>query len=131
MLNEEPIFPGEIIVARKNAMDITNTKIDDLALGIVSKLPRFMNVSFNGLRRNATYAMNELWDILNTVLDEDTHQDIDVDLKQKIIEKFNQAAMYVDSFNCLYDDSVEGDMDNLSDLSISRLEDLEENEEDE
>lgn len=90
-----------------------------------------MNVSFNGLRRNATYAMNELWDILNTVLDEDTHQDIDVDLKQKIIEKFNQAAMYVDSFNCLYDDSVEGDMDNLSDLSISRLEDLEENEEDE
>lgn len=41
MLNEEPIFPGEIIVARKNAMDITNTKIDDMALGIVAGLPKF------------------------------------------------------------------------------------------
>lgn len=41
MLDEEPMFPGEIIVARKNAMNITNTKIDDLALGIVSKLPKF------------------------------------------------------------------------------------------
>lgn len=90
-----------------------------------------MNVSFNGLRKNATYAMNQLWDILNIVLDEDTHQDIDVDLKKEIIKKFNDAAMLVDTFNCLYDDRVEGDMDNLSDLSISRLEDLEENEEDE
>lgn len=87
-----------------------------------------MNVSFNGLRKNATYAMNQLWDILNTVLDEDTHQDIDVDLKKEIIKKFNDAAMFVDTFNCLYDDSVEGDMDNLSDLSISRLEDLEDDE---
>lgn len=41
MLNGKPMFPGEIIVARKNAMNITNTKIDDLALGIISKLPKF------------------------------------------------------------------------------------------
>lgn len=88
-----------------------------------------MNVSFDGLRKNATNAMNRLYDVLNTVLDEDTHQKIDTDLKEEIIEKFNQAAMFVDTFNCLYDDSVEGDMNNLSYLSISRLEDLEENEE--
>ncbi len=36
-----PIFPGEIIVARKEAMNIFNTKIDDLALGIVAGLPSF------------------------------------------------------------------------------------------
>lgn len=41
IMNFVPIFPGEIIVARKEAMDISNTKIDDLALGIVSGLPRF------------------------------------------------------------------------------------------
>lgn len=90
-----------------------------------------MNVSFDGLRRNATNSMNRLWDVLNTVIDEDTHQRIDIDLKKEIIEKFNQAAMFVDTFNCLYDDSVEGDMNNLSDLSISRLKDLEDLEEEE
>lgn len=37
----KPIFPGEIIVARKDAMNIFNTKIDDLALGIVAGLPKF------------------------------------------------------------------------------------------
>ena len=41
IMNFIPIFPGEIIVARKEAMNILNTKIDDLALGIVSGLPKF------------------------------------------------------------------------------------------
>lgn len=36
----KPKFAGEIIVARKNAMDVTNTKIDDLAVGIISGLPK-------------------------------------------------------------------------------------------
>ena len=35
-----PTFKGEIIVARKNAMNIYNTKIDDLAIGIDYKLPK-------------------------------------------------------------------------------------------
>lgn len=39
--NFKPIFAGEIIVARKNAMTIKNTKIDDMALGIVQGLPKF------------------------------------------------------------------------------------------
>lgn len=39
--NCKPIFPGEIIVARKNAMDITNTKIDDMARGVTHDLPSF------------------------------------------------------------------------------------------
>ena len=38
-----PIFAGEIIVARKNAMDIRKTKIDDLADGIRDSLPKFSN----------------------------------------------------------------------------------------
>lgn len=40
--------------------------------------------------------------------------------------------MRVDFFNCLYDDNVDGDMDDLSDLSVDRLEEFEEDgEEDE
>lgn len=41
IMNFTPIFPGEIIVARKDAMNIKNTKIDDLAVGIVQGLPKF------------------------------------------------------------------------------------------
>lgn len=83
-----------------------------------------MNVSFNGLRINATRSMNKLFDVLEDVLAND---DICEDNKIQIIEKFNESAMFVDSFNCLYDPDVDGDMDNLSDeLSVCRLEDIEE-----
>ncbi len=90
-----------------------------------------MNVSFDGLRRNATNSMNRLHDAINELCSDKRIEYIDKDLIDSLREKFNQAAMFVDTFNCLYDDSVEGDMNNLSDLSISRLEDLEKNEEDE
>jgi len=83
-----------------------------------------MTVSFNGLRKNATRSMNKLFDVLEDVLEND---DICIDNKIQIVEKFNEAAMFVDSFNCLFDPDVDGDMDNLSDeLSVSRLKDVEE-----
>ena len=37
----QPIFPGEIITARRNAMNVYNTKIDDLALSMQYGLPKF------------------------------------------------------------------------------------------
>jgi hypothetical protein len=40
-LFDNPTFAGEIMVARKNAMNIYNTKIDDLADGISKGLPKF------------------------------------------------------------------------------------------
>jgi len=83
-----------------------------------------MTVSFNGLRKNATRSMNKLFDVLEDVLEND---DICIDNKIQIVEKFNEAAMFVDLFNCLFDPDVDGDMDNLSDeLSVSRLKDVEE-----
>jgi hypothetical protein len=36
----QPTFAGEIMVARRNAMTIHNTKIDDLTLGIYNNLPK-------------------------------------------------------------------------------------------
>lgn len=77
-----------------------------------------MKVCFDGLRRNATRSMNSLHDAIKEIVENDNIYDSE---KEELIEKFNKAAMFVDSFNCLYDDSVEDDMSNLSDLSIDRL----------
>lgn len=82
-----------------------------------------MNASFDGMRRNATRSMNKLHDILKDILEE---YDLYEHHHQSLIEAFNNAAQNVDMFNCLYDDEVQGDVNNLSDLSIDRLDDLEE-----
>ena len=87
-----------------------------------------MNVSFDGLRKNATRSMNILHTTLSKIIDE---SDLEERYKKDLIKEFNDAAMFVDCMNCLYDDNVDGDMNDLSGLSISRLEDLEEDEEDE
>ena len=90
-----------------------------------------MKVSFNGMRRNATDSMNELASAIKEVIELKSHEEVDNDLKKKLIDCFNDSAMRVDFFNCLYDDSVDGDMDDLSDLSVDRLEEFEEDKEDE
>lgn len=87
-----------------------------------------MNVSFDGLRKNATRSMNTLHTTLQKIINEYDMYEID---REDLIKEFNEAAMFVDSMNCLYDDNVDGDINDLSDLSILRLEDLEENEEEE
>lgn len=81
-----------------------------------------MTVSFDGLRTNATRSMNRLYDVLKEIIDND---DISDSEKEEIIEKFNQAAMFVDTFNCLYDDNIQDDFNSMDELSIDRLEDLE------
>lgn len=82
-----------------------------------------MQANFDGMRRNATANMNELHRVLKEdVLSMDSF-DISDDLKEKIIEAFNNAAQSVDVINCLYDDAEEGDMNDLSDvLIVERLE---------
>lgn len=77
-----------------------------------------MNVSFDGMRKNATRSMNELHDILKQILEE---YDLYEHHADYLIKAFDNAAINVDVFNCLYDDEVQGDVNNLSDLSISRL----------
>lgn len=84
-----------------------------------------METSFDGMRRNATNSMNKLWDILKTVMDKETYQEIDDDLKEEITKAFNNAAQSVDVMNCLYDPNVENDINDLSDvLSINRLDEI-------
>lgn len=83
-----------------------------------------MNASFDGMRKNATRQMNFLGDILQEML-ERYSDDIAKSDMQELIERYNSAAQAVDLMNCLYDDSVADDMNNLSHLSIFRLDDLE------
>ena len=41
LIKMKPKMPGEIIIARRNAMNIYNTKIDDMALSMGFGLPKF------------------------------------------------------------------------------------------
>lgn len=75
-----------------------------------------MNVSFNGLRKNATSSMNKLGDEIKELL-EKSKQGIFFEIEdlEELVESFNETASYVDMFNCLFDDNVKDDMDDLSD----------------
>jgi hypothetical protein len=85
-----------------------------------------MNVSFNGLRKNATNSMNELKSVLDDIIKLDSYDSVSIELKEDLIKKYNEAAMFVDTFNCLYDDNIEGDFDELINLEVDRLEDFQE-----
>ena len=79
-----------------------------------------MNVSFDGLRSNATRSMNRLYaeikDITEKYKDDFYHGEDD-----DLMKAFNEAAMYVDTFNCLEDDAVKDDMNCMDDLSVNRF----------
>lgn len=80
-----------------------------------------MTVSFDGLRKNATSSMNSLAAKIDNIV-KAYGDDICSSDKEELIEAYNQAAMFVDSFNCLFDPDNPNDMSNLSDvLSIRRL----------
>lgn len=83
-----------------------------------------MKANFDNMRRQATASMNELGQVLKEeiLIVTDSYY-IDDELKQKIITAFNQAAEQVDLLNCLYDDAVEDDVNDLSDvIEVERLE---------
>ena len=79
-----------------------------------------MKVNFNGMRKAATSDMNRLHSVLDELLSKHSDTLFSYE-REEIIEAYNQAAQSVDMFNCLYDDNVEGDMDDLSDMGVNRL----------
>lgn len=54
---------------------------------------------------------------------EKCEDDIDI---QEVKDKYDNVAQAIDVMNCLYDDSVEDDINDLSHLSINRFESEEE-----
>ena len=84
-----------------------------------------MNVSFDGLRKNATRSMIELKGVLEQVLQLESYEEVDDNMKKEIAESFNDAKMFVSTFNCLHDDNVDGDFNDLSDMDIEGLDFME------
>lgn len=78
-----------------------------------------MKTNFDGMRKKATVDMNNLFTILDRVI---VHFDIDDWENGLLKERYNAAAQSVDMMNCLHDNSVEDDMNDLSHLSINRFE---------
>lgn len=63
-----------------------------------------MEVSFDGMRRNATRSMNNLQSDIEDLLeeiDDEIYGEHRESLKKSLIKSFNESAMFVDSFNCL------------------------------
>lgn len=80
-----------------------------------------MEANFDGMRRNATANMNELGKFLEEkILSKDSY-DISDELKEKLVKAFNDAAQSVDVMNCLYDDTSEDDMNDLSEVLEIKL----------
>ena len=80
-----------------------------------------MEANFDGMRRNATANMNELGKFLEEeILIMDNYY-IDDELKEKLVKAFNDAAQSVDVMNCLYDDAVVDDMNDLSEVLEIKL----------
>lgn len=89
-----------------------------------------MKANFDNMRKAATASMNELGKVLKEeILIVTCSYYLDAVLKEKIVIAFNEAACQIDLLNCLYDDNVEDDLNDLSDvIDVERL-DIEDDEE--
>lgn len=87
-----------------------------------------MEANFDGMRRIATSNMNKLGKFLEEeILIMDNYY-IDDEIKEKLVKAFNDAAQSVDVMNCLYDDAVVDDMNDLSEVLEIKLLELAEKE---
>lgn len=87
-----------------------------------------MEANFDGMRRIATANMNVLGKFLEEeILIMDNYY-IDDEIKEKLVKAFNDAAQSVDVMNCLYDDAVVDDMNDLSEVLEIKLLELAEKE---
>ncbi len=89
-----------------------------------------MKANFDNMRIFTTGSMNALGEVLqDEILAVSDSYYIDDDLKQKIVNAFNHAAQRVNALNCLYDDNIKDDVNDLSDdieVELLKLEDKEE-----
>lgn len=90
-----------------------------------------MKANFDNIRRTATAQMNVLQQVLNVQILSMANYGEESARQVEIAEAFNDLAYSVDMLNCLYDDDVEDDVNDLSEeLEIKRIE-FDEEEEDE
>lgn len=74
-----------------------------------------MKACFDGMRRNATRRMNDLgYEIKQLVEMAEDGKYFELEDFENLIESFNNSAGAVDVFNCLYDNNIEDDINDLS-----------------
>ncbi len=91
-----------------------------------------MKACFDGMRRNATGRMNDLGQEIKELLEmaKDSKY-FEIEDFENLVDSFNSSAGAVDVLNCLYDDNIEDDMNDLSeliDISLIEFEDFKEDE---
>lgn len=91
-----------------------------------------MKANFDGMRKNATHRMNYLGYKIKELLEmaKDGKYFVVEDFED-LINSFNSSAGAVDVLNCLYDNNVEDDINDLSDLINIDLIEVEEIQEEE
>lgn len=91
-----------------------------------------MKANFDNMRRTATAQMNALQQRVSESFGYMDNYGEESALKVEIAEAFNNLAYSMDIFNCIYDDDIEDDANDLSDeLEIKRIDfDIEEDEND-
>lgn len=82
-----------------------------------------MKANFDGMRKNATRRMNDLGSEIKKLLEmAKDGKYFEIEDFENLINSFNNSAGAVDVLNCLYDDNIEDDMNDLSDeLRINLL----------
>ena len=92
-----------------------------------------MKACFDGMRRNATGRMNDLGSEIKELLEmAKDGKYFEIEDFENLIDSFNNSAGAVDVLNCLYDDNIEDDMNDLSeliDICLIEIEDYKEEEE--
>ena len=81
-----------------------------------------MKVCFDGMRKNATAAMNDLYIVVEDIMNLESNEEVDADMKERLADRWNSAANMMFSFNCISYPNVWGDMNNLSHLKIKKFE---------
>jgi len=80
-----------------------------------------MRVNFDNMRRRTTRDFNKLGNVLDNFLEQYDWEILSED-KEEIITSYNELRSAIASLNCLYDDAIDGDMDDLSnELDVLRI----------
>ena len=83
-----------------------------------------MKANFDGMRKNATNRMNDLGQEIKELLEmAKVGKYFEIEDFEDLINSFNSSAGAVDVFNCLYHDSIDDDINDLSEvLNIDLIE---------
>ena len=79
-----------------------------------------MKVNFDNIRKKTTKEFNELGKGLDKLLEQYDWEVLDKDM-QEIVAKYNNLREMIITLNCLHDDEVADDINDLANLHVMRI----------